>query len=115
MLRIIKEVRPFIVTILITIVLLFIQAMTELALPDYMSNIVNVGIQQNGIENAVPEVIRVDRLDRIKILLKEEDRALVESHYKLIGRENLTKEEYEKYLEKYPVLEEKTFISLISH
>ena len=105
MLRIIKEVRPFIVTILITIVLLFIQAMTELALPDYMSNIVNVGIQQNGIENAVPEVIRVDRLDRIKILLKEEDRALVESHYKLIGRENLTKEEYEKYLEKYPVLE----------
>ena len=58
MLRLIKEVKPFVITILIIIALLFMQAMTELALPDYMSNIVNVGIQQNGIENAVPEVIR---------------------------------------------------------
>ena len=52
MVRLIKEFKPFVVSIIIVIVLLFLQASTELALPDYMSKIVNIGIQQNGIENA---------------------------------------------------------------
>ena len=105
MLRIIKEVKPFVITILIIIALLFMQAMTELALPDYMSNIVNVGIQQNGIENAVPEVIRINQLEKIKILLSDEERSLVDNSYKLISKGDLSDKEYRKYLKKYPALE----------
>mgnify|MGYP000903473200 CR=1 FL=1 len=105
MFRIIKEIKPFIITILIIIVLLFVQAMTELALPDYMSNIVNVGIQQNGIENAVPEVIRAEKLDRIKELLNEDERILVENSYRLVRKEDIDEKEFKKYLKKYPILE----------
>ncbi|MGB4639764.1 MAG: ABC transporter ATP-binding protein [Caldicoprobacterales bacterium] len=104
MFRIIKEVKPFVITILIIIVLLFAQAMSELALPDYMSNIVNVGIQQNGIENAVPEVIRQEQLEKIKLLLSQEGMNLVNRSYKLIDRDSLSEKEYSKYLNKYPLL-----------
>ena len=38
--------------------LLAVQASCELSLPTYTSNIINIGIQQGGIENAVPEIIR---------------------------------------------------------
>ena len=86
MLRMLKEIKPFIFTILIIVVLLFVQAMAELALPDYMSNIVNVGIQQKGIENAVPDVIRVDRLEKIKAVLRENEEELVTKSYKLLDR-----------------------------
>ncbi len=112
MFRIIKEIKPFIITILIIIVLLFVQAMTELALPDYMSNIVNIGIQQNGIEDAVPQVIRAEKLDRIKVLLNEEERTLVENSYRLIRKEDIDNKGDNKLLKKYPVLEKESLYVL---
>lgn len=105
MIKILKELKPFLIPIIIIIALLFAQAMTDLALPDYMSNIVNVGIQQNGIENAVPEVIRAREMEKIKIFLDEDERKLVDNNYKLINKENLTKDEYKDYLERYKALE----------
>lgn len=105
MLKLIKEFKPFTVLIFITIGLLFIQAMADLALPDYMSNIVNIGVQQNGIENAVPEVIRVEEMEKIKIFLNQDEISLLNSNYTLIDRENLTEKEYKKYIGKYPTLE----------
>lgn len=105
MFKILKEMKPFLITILIIVGLLFFQAATDLALPDYMSNIVNVGIQQSGIENAVPEVIRPEELEKIKIFLNEDEKNLVDSSYKLISKEDLTEEEYNSYSKKYPSLE----------
>lgn len=112
MLRMLKEIKPFIFTILIIVVLLFVQAMAELALPDYMSNIVNVGIQQKGIENAVPDVIRVDRLEKIKAVLRENEEELVTKSYKLLDRGLLSDREYEYYLKKYPSLEKESLYVL---
>lgn len=54
MLNLIKQLRPFAWQIVIIFALLFGQAMTDLTLPDYMSRIVNVGVQQSGIENPAP-------------------------------------------------------------
>jgi ATP-binding cassette subfamily B protein len=54
--------------VLITILLLFVQANADLALPDYMSKIVNVGIQQGGIENAVPTAIRQSEMNSSSFL-----------------------------------------------
>src|SRR5690554_1074655 len=105
MLKLFKEFKTFTISILIIIALLFLQASAELALPDYMSNIVNVGIQQNGIENAVPEVMKADTMENIKIFLNEDERSLVDNSYRLIVKEELTEEEYNSFLNEYPIIE----------
>lgn len=80
---IIKYLKPFAMSILLIVGLLFVQAMTELSLPDYMSSIVNVGIQQGGIESAVPEAIRSSELEKMFLLMEEDDSEYVKSKYKL--------------------------------
>ena len=52
--KLLKYLRPFAGAIIVAIMLLFVQAISDLSLPSYMSNIVNIGIQQKGIEDAVP-------------------------------------------------------------
>ena len=47
--------KPYLPAIALAICLLFLRANADLALPDYLSNIVNVGIQQGGVEDPVPE------------------------------------------------------------
>lgn len=103
--RIIKEMKPFTFIVLLIIGLLFFQAMTELALPDYMSKIVNVGIQQNGIEDTVPEVIRVEEFEKLKVLLNEKRKSILDNSYKVIDKDNLSEDEYKGYLKKYPLIE----------
>ena len=56
--KLVKFLKPFILPLLVAIGLLYAQAMTDLALPDYMSNIVNTGIQQGGIEHSVPDILK---------------------------------------------------------
>ena len=53
----IKYLKPFSLSIIIIIGLLFIQAQSELELPKYMSDIINKGVQQKGIERPIPLVI----------------------------------------------------------
>ena len=54
MTKLIKHLRPFVWVIVLIFGLLFGQAMADLSLPGYMGDIVNVGISQKGINNAVP-------------------------------------------------------------
>lgn len=61
--------------------LLFLQAYCDLALPDYTSKIVNVGIQQKGIEDGVPEKIRGESVENLKLFLSEEQAALLDESY----------------------------------
>ncbi len=105
MLKLFREFKPFTILIIIIIGLLLFQASMELALPDYMSNIVNVGIQQNGIEDIVPKVIRAGELEKIKMFLNEDERNLLYSSYRLINKEDLTEREYKDFVNKYPLLE----------
>ena len=104
MLRLAREYKPYTIGIIFIIILLFIQAVTELALPEYMSNIVNIGIEQNGIQNTVPVVIKREDMDRIKLFIDKETRELVEDNYKLIDKNDLNREEYEKLLKEYPII-----------
>lgn len=55
--KFIRYLKPFAGLILGVVILLAVQAVTELLLPNYMSNIVNVGIQQGGFENGVPKAM----------------------------------------------------------
>jgi len=87
--------------ILITIALLFIQANADLALPDYMSKIVNIGIQQGGVESAVPEAIRQSEMNRLFIFMTADEQTSVLANYTLIDGSSA---EYDTYLQEYPTL-----------
>ncbi len=101
MIRLTRYLRPFAHLILLAIVLLFIQANCDLALPDYMSKIVNNGIQQGGVENAVPTAIRQSRMNRLLVFMSADERAQVLDAYTLIDH---TSPNYERYLKNYPAL-----------
>ena len=58
MVRLAKYLKPFMALLVIAIVLLFVQAVSDLSLPDFLSQIVNQGIQQGGVENAVAKAVR---------------------------------------------------------
>ncbi|HHS97132.1 MAG TPA: ABC transporter ATP-binding protein [Chloroflexi bacterium] len=103
MLRLLKYLKPFLPLVIGAIVLLFIQANANLALPDYMSQIVNVGIQQGGVEEAVPKALRQTTMDRLRLFLTEEEAADVLDQYRLIDSSS---PDYETYLERYPALAE---------
>lgn len=99
--KLVKYLKPFTWLILSAIILLFIQAMADLSLPDYMSDIVNNGIQQSGIENAVPQAIRKVQMDKISIFMSEDDQNRILEHYILIDN---TTNDFEKYVKNYPTL-----------
>ena len=103
MIKILSKLKKSWKSVIIVIVLLVIQAMAELALPDFTSKIVNVGIQQGGLENCVPEAVRSSSMDAMLIAIDEDNYVL--DKYTLISKSTLSEEEYEKYLKKYPKLE----------
>lgn len=84
MLRLIKYLKPYIGLILIAVVLLFVQAMADLSLPNYMSDMVNVGIQQGGIDTSVPMAIRADQMDKLVLFLSEDEASRVLADYTLV-------------------------------
>ena len=67
--------------ILAIVLLLIIQAYCDLALPSYTSDLLNVGLQQNGIENAVPDTIRHESLDKISLFISDSEEQTLSSAY----------------------------------
>ena len=102
--KLLKYLRPFAGSIVIAIMLLFVQAISDLSLPSYMSNIVNIGIQQKGIEDAVPKAIKSSELNKLLLFTNSDDKKVVEDNYKLIRKEELSDDDYEKYIKQYPEL-----------
>jgi ATP-binding cassette subfamily B multidrug efflux pump len=101
MIRLVKYLKPYILLILLTIALLFVQANADLALPDYLSRIINNGIQQGGVENAVPKAIRQSAMDKLVLFLSAEDKAAVLGDYTLVDRNS---PDYDEYAKDYPAL-----------
>jgi ATP-binding cassette subfamily B protein len=99
--RLLKYLRPYTLLIILSIALLFVLAFANLALPDYLSRIVNVGIQQNGVENAVAEAVRGSTMDKLLVFMSEEDQALVLDSYVLVEPGS---PEAEQHVEDYPAL-----------
>ena len=86
--------------IVMIILLLFVQAFCDLSLPDYTSKIVNVGIQQKGIEDGVPDTLRKESMEQISLFLEEEDSEKVKASYEEDGDiyrlKEITREEREE-------------------
>ena len=107
-----KYLKKSTLPIILIVFLLAGQAICELSLPDYTSNIVNVGIQQGGIENAAPKVIRKSELDKILIFVNSDDKDKILDNYELLSKDNLSKDEYDKYKEDYPKLSDEELYKL---
>jgi len=103
MFKVLKNLSKSWISVVVIILLLIVQATADLNLPDYTSKIVNIGIQQGGIESATPEVIRKSTMDDVLLFTEEDDQIL--ENYTLISKENLTQKDYEKYVKDYPALE----------
>ncbi len=97
MLKVLKNLKDSFWAVIIIILLLIVQAQTDLKLPDYISKIVNEGIQSGGIETAVPQIISKEDLENI-LIFSENDDEIIEN-YTLVG-ETPTKEQ-EKVLKNY--------------
>lgn len=67
--------------VMIIVALLIVQAYCDLALPTYTSDLLNVGLQQSGIEDAVPETIREESLDVLELFLTESEAQILETSY----------------------------------
>lgn len=90
-----KYLKPFVFATIITLCLLFVQAICDLKLPNLMSQIVNVGIQSSGIENAAPNAISSNGLSFITTFMSDEERKMVKDNYiKMENADNSYLEEY---------------------
>ena len=91
-----KYLKPFILPLIVAIILLFVQAICDLNLPNYMSDIVNIGIQSNGIENAAPEAISENGMELIKTFAFSEEKEILDENYEKISKGDLA------YVKSYP-------------
>lgn len=100
MFKILSYMKKTWISVVVIILLLAVQAACDLALPDYTSKIVNVGIQQGGIENYVPVAIRKVAMQGILKFTDRDD--VILSKYSLISKDS---SDYELYVSQYSVLE----------
>ena len=79
--KIFKQLARHWAACLAVVALLFVQAYCDLSLPDYTSRIVDIGIQQGGIESPLPETVRQSTLDALSLLMSEEDADALQNAY----------------------------------
>ncbi len=82
MVKLVKLLKSSVVWIIAAFVFIIIQAQCDLAMPGYISDIVNVGIQQGGIENVVPVEIRQSEMDKLTLFMSQQEKQTVLNSYK---------------------------------
>lgn len=97
MLKVLKNLKESAISVLVIVILLCVQAATDLALPTYTSKIVNTGIQQGGIENSAPEYIAKSQMDNLLKFTTDDEKIL--NDYELISEDS---KHYEKDVKDYP-------------
>jgi len=88
--------KPFISLLLLTFFLIFVQAQMDLALPGYLSNIVNVGIQNEGIEENIPKFLNVEDMDKILNISNDSEKEIILKAYDFFNDSDST-DEIDKY------------------
>ena len=69
-------------SVLAILAILFVQAYCDLSLPAYTSDIVNVGIQQGGVDETIPEAISVEEMNKVLLFVSEEtEKEIVQDAY----------------------------------
>lgn len=110
MIKILKFAKKSWYWIMLIIALLFVQAYCDLSLPQYTSDIVDVGIQNGGIDESVPKAMTEATYNSVKLFL--EDEIQLDTYYDCLVYEDATEEEKEEYLSKYPEWEKQNIYVL---
>lgn len=101
MFKVLKYAKQLWYIMLVILALLFVQVYCELTLPGYTSDIVDVGIQNKGVEYPIPEKISEDTFERLTLFLTEEELSVVENAYRKnkhvyeVNLKSLEEQEYE--------------------
>ena len=77
MLKLLKNLKESWASVLVIVLLLVVQAVGDLTLPDYTSKIVNVGIQDGGIENPAPDAIRKTEMENLLIFTDDDGKNII--------------------------------------
>ncbi|AEJ18467.1 ABC transporter ATP-binding protein [Gracilinema caldarium] len=85
-----KYLKPYGFSILSVVILLFVEANFDLALPDYMSRIINYGIQQGGIDSPLPKIFGETTFCQMRFFLNKEESALIARLYHPVSAEAVT-------------------------
>ena len=97
MLKIFRYLKKAYIPIACIVLLLCVQVSCELTIPTYTSNIVNVGIQQGGIEDAVPDAVREESMQALMGMMKPKDAEKVKDAYELYSRKQVKDSDYSSY------------------
>ncbi len=126
--KIFKNMAPYWKSVVIIILLLFVQAWCDLSLPQYTSNIIDVGIIGNGVEHILPEAVTKEEFSLAQLFMTDEEKQIWESCYTgeedCFVRKELSKEELEEYDETFAIplilnyqmsaIDEDTFKSMVA-
>lgn len=101
--KIFKNLKPYWKTTILIIAFLVVQAWCDLALPQYTSDIIDVGIQKSGIEYAMPEEITAEEFETAQTFMTDDEKNIWNDSYKKDGntyRINISNKKLEKNSEK---------------
>lgn len=101
MLKAFRYLKPFWLSVIAVIAFVFGQVQCELALPDYMSDIVTYGIQYNGITANIPQAIRTDTMEHMAYFLSDSDYQTILQSYRLDNTVTLEGKKYSTNEEVY--------------
>lgn len=102
--RIIKNLKPYWKTIIIIVLLLILQAVCDLALPQYTSDIIDTGIQNSGVKHVIPEAITASEYEKAQLFMNTEEKERWVSLYQQDNDIYRCKEKSEKKLDEYDSL-----------
>ena len=90
--KLFQFLKPYAPRVLLILCVLVVQAYCDLSLPTYTSNIVNVGIQQSGIDEEIPENISEEEMNRLLLFVSEDDRQDIQDAYEKSSEALITME-----------------------
>lgn len=109
MLKAFRYLKPYWISVVAVIVLVFAQVQAQLALPDHMSKIITYGIQYGGITESIPSAMSEKTYNHLQVFMNEESKTILEDNYVQVSQGDAS------YTKKYPLVEKEDIYVLKDH
>ena len=109
MLKAFRYLKPYWISVVAVIVLVFSQVQAQLALPDHMSKIITYGIQYGGITESIPSAMSEETYNHLQVFIDEESKTILEDNYVQVSQGDTS------YTKKYPLVEKEDIYVLKDH
>lgn len=109
MLKAFRYLKPYWISVVAVIVLVFAQVQAQLALPDHMSKIISYGIQYGGITESIPSAMSEETYNHLQVFMDEESKTILEDNYVQVSQGDTS------YTKKYPLVEKEDIYVLKDH